>query len=166
MICAVAPVEASPFLVPITRNVFAVRPAGTVTLTVEEQQEFTAYLMSKSVEKCKYKNVFLLQMYCGLRIGEICALRWNDIDLEQRVIHIRSTVARVKNNITGGTHLIIDKPKTEASLRNVPIHSKLLSIITEMKSRSTSLYIISNSARFAYFFALLKYSSMPFSFIS
>lgn len=114
-------------------------------LTPQEQEHLENFLLADMNET---KLGIYLSLNCGLRIGEICALRWSDIDLEQRIVHIRSTVARVKNALNGGTHLIIDKPKTEASLRDVPIHSKLLPIITEMKSRSTSSYVISNSATF------------------
>ena len=41
----------------------------------------------------------LISLYTGLRIGEICALSWDDIDLVNQVIHVRHTVARVKNDL-------------------------------------------------------------------
>ena len=87
-------------------------------------------------------------MYCGLRIGEVCALRWENIDLNKRVIHIKSTVTRIKNNETGGTTLIIDKPKTKAAIRDIPIHSKILPILIEMHNRKESPYVISSSSDF------------------
>ena len=114
-------------------------------LSPQEQEHLEHFLIADMDET---KLGIYLSLNCGLRIGEICALRWSDIDLEHRVIHIRSTVARVKNIRDGGTHLIIDKPKTEASLRDVPIHSKLIPVIAEMKNRSSSLYVISNTATF------------------
>ena len=55
----------------------------------------------------------------GLRIGEICALKWEDIDLEEKLISVNKTVQRIykgKNN----TELRIDEPKTYYSIRKVP----------------------------------------------
>ena len=73
---------------------------------------------------------------------------WNDIDLENKVIHIRNTISRVKNNISGGNTLIIDAPKTKASLRDVPIHSKLTPVIVQMKQRADSPFVVSNTKNF------------------
>ncbi len=114
-------------------------------LSPQEQELFEMFLSSDIDET---KVGIYLSLNCGLRIGEICALRWSDIDLENQVIHIRSTIARVKNELTGGTILIIDTPKTKASLRDIPIHSKLIPILAEMRARSTSPYVISNTATF------------------
>ena len=49
-------------------------------LTVEEQQQFTNWLVNKPVSEYKYRNVFLIQMYMGLRVGETLALSTHDID--------------------------------------------------------------------------------------
>lgn len=114
-------------------------------LSPQEQEMFETFLLS-DINETKFG--IYLSLNCGFRIGEICALRWNDIDLENQVIHIRSTIARIKNEHTGGTVLIIDSPKTKASLRDVPIHSKLLPVILNMYARRTSEYVISNSSNF------------------
>ena len=60
-------------------------------LTIEEQQALTDYLLSTPREKCKYKNVYLIQMFCGLRVGEALALTLKDIDLEHRKISVKKT---------------------------------------------------------------------------
>lgn len=114
-------------------------------ISPNEQEIFENFLLSDMNET---RLGIYLSLNCGLRIGEICALRWDDIDLENKIIHIRSTVTRVKNKITGGTNLAIDKPKTKASRRDIPIHSKVISIIAEMKDNSSSPYVISNTPTF------------------
>lgn len=53
-------------------------------LTVDEQQAFTNYLLNKDLKQCKYRNVFLIQMYMGLRCGEALALTTQDIDLKHK----------------------------------------------------------------------------------
>lgn len=114
-------------------------------LTISELELLECFLL-KDMDETKLG--IYLSLNCGLRIGEICALRWSDIDLEKKVIHIRSTVARVKDALTGRNCLVIDKPKTKASLRDVPIHSKLMSIINEIKEKSNSMYVVSRSTTF------------------
>lgn len=86
----------------------------------------------------------LISLNTGLRIGEVCALSWDDIDFERQIFHIRSTVARVKSMDSGvNSKLIIDKPKTKSSLRDIPIPSKLLTILVSMKKQSKGKYVVS-----------------------
>lgn len=68
----------------------------------------------------------MISLHTGLRIGEICALSWNDIDLDNNIIHVRHTVSRVKRDEDGsgtGSVLIIDSPKTKSSLYTSFLHS-------------------------------------------
>ena len=103
-------------------------------LTVEEQQMFTDYLLSKSLKDCKYKNVFLIQMYMGLRAGETLALTTQDIDLKNKRINIHRTLTTDENNsiIMGNT------TKTYAGKRVLPIPDFLYPYIVEqMKQAET-----------------------------
>ena len=61
-----------------------------------------------------------------MRIGEICALRWDDVDLEQRIITVRTTVSRVYNCKIKKTERIMSSPKTENAYREIPICRQLL----------------------------------------
>lgn len=108
------------------------------------------------LEKClqtdtdETKLGVLISLYTGLRIGEICALTWGDIDLKNKVIYVRKTVVRVKS-ATGEqskTHLIIDDPKTVASHRCIPICSTLLSALLPFTPKTTSQYVVSSTASF------------------
>ena len=64
----------------------------------------------------------LLVLYTGLRIGEVCTLKRDDIDFRRKVIFVHSTVARVKN--TNKIEYIIDIPKTQSSVRYIPLPKK------------------------------------------
>ena len=103
-------------------------------LTVEEQQKFTDYLLNKSLKDCKYKNVFLIQMYMGLRAGETLALTTQDIDLKNKRINIHRTLTTDENNsiIMGNT------TKTYAGKRVVPIPDFLYPYIVEQMKRAES----------------------------
>lgn len=113
-------------------------------LSVFDQNRLESALLNNINET---KLGILISLNTGLRIGEVCALSWNDIDFENQIFHIRSTVARVKSDDerNGMTKLIIDKPKTKSSLRDIPIPSKLIPILVFMKQRATGIYVVSNN---------------------
>lgn len=110
-------------------------------LSVFDQNRLESALLNNINET---KLGILISLNTGLRIGEVCALSWNDIDFENQIFHIRSTVARVKSTDSGvNSKLIIDRPKTKSSLRDIPIPSKLLTILVSMKKQSKGKYVVS-----------------------
>ena len=122
----------------ITRNpmVDVIKPRSTKpdrevrAMTIEEQQIFTNYLMNKSIEEEPYKNVFLIQMYMGLRVGETLALRNSDIDLRKNLISVNKTLTTDKD----GKVIMGNTTKTYAGVREVPIPEFIRkSIIEQMK---------------------------------
>lgn len=115
-------------------------------LSVCDQKRLEAALINNIDET---KLGVLLSLNTGLRIGEICALTWNDVDFERQIIHVRSTIARVKSeNESQRSKLIVDRPKTKSSFRDIPIPSKLLSTLAAMKKCSSSNYVISSDKGF------------------
>ena len=71
-----------------------------------------------------YRFGVYLCLYTGLRIGELCGLRWGDVCLESKVLSVRRTIQRVDDldPLTARkTKVIIDTPKTEASVRDIPL---------------------------------------------
>lgn len=91
----------------------------------------------------------LLSLRAGLRIGEVCALSWEDVDLSKEVIHIRHTVARVDSTEAGRkTKLILDAPKTASSERYIPICSDLLTVLKRIRSGGSSGFVVSGSEYF------------------
>ena len=96
-------------------------------LTLDEQKELSDYLFKSSIKDEKYKNVFLIQMYLGLRIGETLALTKNDIDLPQKLLFVNRTTTIGKN----GETIIGDTTKTYAGKRSVPIPDFMIPIFKE-----------------------------------
>ena len=77
-------------------------------LTSREKQKIENYC----IEEDTLKNLgILICLNTGMRIGEICALKWKNIDLEEKNIYIKYTLQRVYNKKTGKTQIIIDTPK-------------------------------------------------------
>lgn len=92
----------------------------------------------------------LISLHTGLRIGEVCALKWSDVDIERKILTVRQTVARVKANSNDNckSKLILDAPKTKNSLREIPINSFLLPLLVKKKSESVSDFVISEQKTF------------------
>ena len=79
----------------------------------------------------------LLCLYSGLRIGELIALRWSDIDLAKGILTVSKSCHDGKNG------LIIDEPKTATSRRMIPLPKQLLPILRSVKKRSDSSSVVS-----------------------
>jgi integrase len=96
-------------------------------LTVAEHTKLSQYLLGSNLNQEKYKNVILVQLYSGLRVGEVLALSAEDIDFDNQIIYVRKTVTVDKNG-----DLVIKKgAKTYAGKREVPLDSILINSLKE-----------------------------------
>jgi len=100
--------------------------------TVEEQKTFISLLTDNS----KYDFAILLDLGTGLRRGEILALKWIDIDWEQKTLKVRRSLSRTKDkdDLTKST-LTLDTPKTKKSNRLVPIPEPLFERLKEYRTK-------------------------------
>lgn len=71
----------------------------------------------------------------GMRIGEVCALTWEDIDTDNGIIHVRKTIQRIYIIEDGKrrTELLLDTPKTKNSIREIPMSRDLLRMLKPIK---------------------------------
>lgn len=93
----------------------------------------------------------IIALNTGLRIGELCALRWSDIDMANNIIHISHSVIRVATDTAVSdkkTKLIIDSPKSEHSIRDIPITTKLQNHLRAYAPFNSKNYILSDSTLF------------------
>jgi integrase len=89
-------------------------------LTLEEQKLFEEALEAykqKPAFGTKYYYQLKIELYSGMRMGEINALTPADIDFAQGVIHVNKTIARNRN----GETFISNRPKTDKGIRDVPM---------------------------------------------
>lgn len=80
----------------------------------------------------------LIALHTGIRIGELCALSWKEIDFEEGVIHVRKNIQRVKSYDVqkDKTKLVILSPKTADSVRDIPIPPMLFNILQIHKKQA------------------------------
>ena len=94
----------------------------------------------------------IIALNTGLRIGELCALRWCDVDLINNIIHVQHSVIRIAADpsVNSGkkTKLIIDTPKSEHSVRDIPITQKLQHYLKSYIPADNQKYILSDSTIF------------------
>ena len=90
----------------------------------------------------RYKNVFYIALYTGMRIGEILALKKEDIDLKNKIIKVRKTITKDKNDKA----ILGETTKTYNSLRDVPIIKPLFPILSDLISKEDNyLFLYNNS---------------------
>ena len=114
-------------------------------LSRSSQKQIMEYVQSHFT----FMNLGIYICLCaGLRIGEVCALVWDDIDVENGVINISKTIQRIYV-IEGGekhTEVIIDTPKSKNSIREIPIAKDLLKMIKPFKKVvNGNFYVLTNS---------------------
>ena len=96
-------------------------------LGINIQKSFTEYLNKVSIENEPYKNIFLIQMYMGLRIGEVLALSKECIDLNNKVLRVKRTLTNDKEFAI----ILGNKTKTYSGNRTLPIPEFLVPIFEE-----------------------------------
>ena len=115
-------------------------------LTITNQRQLMTYVK----EHFTFLNLgIFICLNAGLRIGEVCALQWDDIDVAGGVIHVSKTIQRIY--LVDGeekyTELIIDKPKTKNSIREIPMTRDLLALVRPLKKIVRGdFYVLTNAA--------------------
>lgn len=100
-------------------------------LTIDEQK-LLVNVLTKDMDRSKFG--VLLALYTGIRIGELCALQWEDICLSQSTLKIKKTMQRIQ--VTDGvaltkTKIIITEPKSKCSVRNIPLPAFLIEMVNK-----------------------------------
>lgn len=137
------------FCVPLKSAVCkpAVPKTELAILSQNEQRKLETFLLSNF--SLLSAGVFIA-LHTGMRIGEICGLSWDDVDFTKGIIKVRHTVARIKNDTDKETKskLILDTPKTNASVREIPISTVLSPVLIRLKSISSKGFVISGTNEF------------------
>lgn len=90
-------------------------------LSRDEQKRLAVYLLD-GTDFCKFG--VLLMLFTGLRIGELCTLRWSDVNIKEKVISVSATMQRLRSTDTDTaekTKILIGAPKSDTSVRTIPL---------------------------------------------
>lgn len=115
-------------------------PSRVEAFTREEQRR-----LEEAIAAWEDRRLFGIRLclYTGLRIGKLLGLEWQDVDMEKGILHIQKTVYREKN-ADGEWQLFVDRPKTAASERMVPLPGYLAEDLRIYRRGARSAFVIEN----------------------
>lgn len=94
----------------------------------DERSRLQSYLQNN------LNKSILLTMYSGIRIGEMCALKWSDIDFENGIVRVSKALQRVSDKSgRGKTKIAITSPKSKTSVKDIPVPPFILDILKQEK---------------------------------
>ena len=100
-------------------------------LSVDEQRKVTDFLLNNMD---LYKLGVYLSLFTGIRIGELCALKWKNILLDEKILQVRKTMQRVQiYENSKKTQVIITSPKSQCSERDIPLPDFLADVLKAFK---------------------------------
>lgn len=142
--------------------------AALPILTKQHQKKLMDYLK----DNFTFPNLgILVCLSTGLRIGEVCALKWSDINMDTGLLHVNRTIERIYivDSDKPHTEIVINTPKTKNSLREIPLSKELVRIFKPlMKVVNKDYYVLTNNTKPTeprtyrnYFNKLLKQLDIP-----
>lgn len=116
-------------------------------LTVAQHKKILEYIK----QNFTFRNLGIyISLTTGLRIGEVCGLKWSDMNIESGTITISRTIERIYivEGETKRTELIVNTPKTTNSNREIPMNKELLSMVKPlMKVVNSNFYMLTNDEK-------------------
>lgn len=114
-------------------------PVKNIKITSKPKQERHVYTAEQAKQAEQYalehgRYDIVLLMHTGLRRSELLGLQWTDLDFERKLLHVQRAVTQTKGGI------LIDKPKTKTSVRDVPISDFIIEILEKIERTGT--YVI------------------------
>ncbi len=147
-VCRIVSVLKQAFTLAINLDLISKNPTTIIKFSTTSEKEVLALTREeqKMVEEYCFKSNknnyigIIICLYTGIRLGELLALTWNDIDFNKKYLYIKKTSYTVK--INGKNTIVTNTPKTKKSNRLIPIPAKLIQLLAIYKSKSNSEYII------------------------
>lgn len=164
---ALAYAAAEGYGIPLKRHIY--KPGSErkriAVLTVSEQKRLESTI---SGNLSGGNLAVYLSLHTGLRLGEVCALRWANVDFQEQLIHVVGTVIRLDS--ANGVQLQIDSPKTASSERSIPLTTAVAAVLERERTQSQSEFVITGRAPDTFmnprtleyqFHAVLRQSELP-----
>jgi len=115
-------------------------------LSKNEQAILEGHLCSDMDES---KLGIFLCLYTGLRVGEVCALKWSDISIEDGTLTVSRTMQRIQaldDICSSKTKVLVTDPKSDCSTRTIPLPDCLMDKLTKFRPISSNTYFLTGEA--------------------
>lgn len=118
----------------------ALRPVEIIYPT--DQEKLQDFLLANLDN---YKLGVLISLYLGLRLGEVCALKWEDVDFDNKTLYVRRTVQRLRMNQTDQKTMLWEgTPKTLCSQREIPLPELLCNLLLPFSGKG--IYVLNGNS--------------------
>lgn len=117
-------------------------------LSRSEQERFAMYLLHDT-DLCKFG--VLLMLFTGIRIGELCALKWADINTREKTISVSATMQRLRSFNTDTaekTKILIGAPKSDTSVRTIPLTDNAAELCRKFTVYDPNAYILTGTPKY------------------
>lgn len=134
-----------PQLVPAIKMIYPKESVREIRVLTRREQAILEQFLLREPDLSKLGVYFSL--YTGLRLGEICALRWEDILFQEAVLKVRRTIQRIQN--IGGeagekTKVVLSPPKSRCSFREIPLMDLLIERIRPFRPQSPERFFLTS----------------------
>jgi integrase len=134
-----------------TSGIVSTNTIGSISLKQEKrekeilsEEDRIRLISGMSTEPNLIKTGILLSLYTGLRIGELCALRWSEIDLSGKILYVKHTAQRIQDYSAGRssrTKLILTSPKSKSSNRCIPLPNDIVKLLKPWEASSETFFL-------------------------
>lgn len=141
--------EKSGIFVQCSNEIFSIRcKTKEPRVLLKNEQDILIKFLINNLD-C-YNIGILLSFFTGIRIGELCALQWNDIDFEAKTIRICKTMLRIQlfDLSKEKTGIIVSEPKSPSSNRIIPIPDFMFELLLKHKSTNDDYYVLSGCKKY------------------
>lgn len=120
----------------------ASQKAAVRILEPDEQRRLIEYL---NKNRNRTSLGVLMSLYTGLRIGELCSLRWSDVNIQKRTLAVSHTIQRISGGDENhATRLVVTEPKSASSVRTIPLPDCLLDMLKQFESGKDTFVLSGN----------------------
>lgn len=116
-------------------------------LSVKEEQKLLEYILSDLNSE---KMGILLVLYTGLRLGELCALHWEDIDFKEGTLSVHATMKRIQTPHCQEhkSKVVLTSPKSRKSARTIPLHKDILDLLRDRAGENGTFFLTGKENRY------------------
>lgn len=116
-------------------------------LSYQEQKRLVNYIL---LHQTPIHLGILLSLFAGLRVGEVCALRWEDLSLEDGLLYVSKTMQRIQLNSGSGpkTKVVITEPKSQCSVRHIPLPPEIVYILKNQEKENEGFFLTNSKFKY------------------
>lgn len=117
-------------------------------LSLSEQNALVCTLLR---DTDRYKFGILLSLFTGIRIGELCALKWENFIRDSSILQIKTTLQRIQNldpTSSNKTKIVITEPKSQCSIRDIPIPDCIIPLVNKFMGKKNEFVLTGECSTF------------------